>query len=44
MTVGETVCATEPPIKGLYSAFDEIDLCGLLMVIAVNLNSQYCSS
>ncbi len=39
MTVGETVYATEPPIKGCNLAFDEIDLCGLLMVIAMILNS-----
>ncbi len=32
------------PYKRVYSAFDEIDLCGLVMVIAMNLNSQYCSS
>ncbi len=44
VTVGENGVATEPPIKGCNLCFDEIDLCGLLMVIAMNLNSQYCSS
>ncbi len=37
------VCHRAPYIR-FKSAFDEIDLCGLLMVIAMNLNSQYFSS
>ncbi len=39
LTVGETVVCHRAPYKRVLIAFDEIDLCGLLMVIAMNLNS-----